>query len=131
LRHNTSQMSLKRYLYLGLGWLCIGLAFLGIILPIFPTVPFLLLAVWLFSRSSPELAARFRNHPRFGPMISAWQDHGVIPTYAKVLAVLMMAVMAFYLHAYSNAPQLVVYGAWGVMAAVAAYILSRPGRPPS
>jgi uncharacterized protein len=86
-----------RYFYLGLGWLSVGLGIVGIILPILPTTPFLLVAVWAFSRSSPEMAEKLRNHPQAGPYIRDWQDYGVIPMTGKVLAIIMMSAMGIYL----------------------------------
>ena len=90
--------TLRKPLLLGTGWLCVGLGALGVVMPLFPTTPFLLVAVWAFSRSSPELAEKIRNHPVVGPFIRDWQDAGVIPTKAKVFAVVMMAAMFAYLH---------------------------------
>jgi uncharacterized protein len=123
-------MLLSRYFYLSLGWISVVLGAIGIILPIMPTTPFLLVAVWAFSKSSPELAAKIRNHPRFGPYVRHWQDHGVIPTQAKVLAVMMMGAAGVYLVRFSNAPAWASYSASGVMAALAVYITTRPSRPP-
>jgi uncharacterized protein len=124
-------MNPLRLFYLALGWLCVALGVLGIILPILPTTPFLLLAVAAFSRSSPELAAKLRNHPLAGPYIRAWQDHGVIPPKAKALAIVMMSVMGIYVAGFSALPGWLALGMCIGLIAVAVYILTRPGNPPA
>jgi uncharacterized protein len=123
-------MNIVRFFYLGLGWLCVGLGVLGIIMPILPTTPFLLVALWAFSRSSPELAEKLRNHKHAGPFIRDWQDHGVIPNKAKALAVVMMSVMGVYLAGFSTLPGWAALAFCAVLVAVGIYILTRPGVPP-
>lgn len=120
--------TLKRPLLLGTGWACVALGFVGIVLPLLPTTPFLLVAVWAFSRSSPEMAERIRNHPIAGRYVRDWQDEGVIPLGAKIIAVTMMAAMFGYLQFLSDAPSWAVYCAGAVMIAAAGFILSRPSR---
>lgn len=123
-------MLLSRYFYLSLGWFCVALGGVGIILPIMPTTPFLLIAVWAFSKSSPELAEKIRNHARFGAFVRHWQDHGVIPLQAKILAIAMMTGAGAYLVRYSALPMWAVLPALAVMAALGVYITSRPSSPP-
>ena len=89
--------ALRKPVLLGTGWLCVGLGVVGIIMPLFPTTPFLLVAVWAFSRSSPEMAEKIRSHRHAGKFVRDWEDEGVIPTGAKVIAVVMMTVMFGYL----------------------------------
>ena len=120
--------SLRRPLLLATGWFCVGLGAIGIVLPLVPTTPFLLVALWAFSRSSPEIAAKIRNHPIAGAYVRDWEDEGVIPIGAKILAVSMMATMLGYLHFGSGLPGWVVLTAGGVMLVAGAYILSRPSR---
>lgn len=74
-----------------IGWLSLGLAAVGTALPVIPTVPFLLLAAWAFTKSSPELRERIRNDPRYGPMVVAWQDRGEVPRLAKIWSVVAMS----------------------------------------
>lgn len=121
--------ALRRPVLLGTGWLCVALGIVGIIMPLFPTTPFLLVAVWAFSRSSPEMAEKIRSHRHAGKYVRDWEDHGVIPTGAKVFAVVMMTAMYGYLHFGTEAPVWMEIGTVLVMAAAAAFILSRPGRP--
>jgi uncharacterized protein len=123
-------MNPLRLFYLGFGWLCVGLGVTGIVMPILPTTPFLLLAVWAFSRSSPELAAKLRNHPKVGTYIRSWQDHGVIPPFGKIMAVIMMSVMGGYLLYAGPLPLWVAVSVCALMAAIAIYVLSRPSHPP-
>lgn len=120
--------ALTRPLLLGTGWLCVGLGIVGIILPVFPTTPFLLVALWAFSKSSPELAERIRNHRMAGPYIRDWEAEGVIPVKAKVLAVAMMAAMLGWLFYAKAAPVWALAAAAVVMGAVAIYIVTRPSR---
>jgi uncharacterized membrane protein YbaN (DUF454 family) len=122
--------ALRRPLLLGTAWLCVGLGTLGIVLPLVPTTPFLLVALWAFSRSSPEMAAKIRNHPIAGSYVRDWEDGGVIPLGAKIIAITMMFAMLGFLHFGSGAPSWAVIVAGVVMVVAAAYILSRPSRRP-
>lgn len=85
----------SRAVFTGLGGTCVGLAVLGVFLPLLPTTPFLLLAAACFARSSPAHYGRLLAHPRFGPLIRDWRAHGTIPRRAKILAVsLVIATFA-------------------------------------
>ena len=48
-------MKAKKLLYLALGWVCLGLGTLGVVLPLLPTVPFYLATVFCFSKGSQRL----------------------------------------------------------------------------
>ena len=121
-------MSLKKPLLITIGWFCVGLGVLGIIMPLFPTTPFLLVAVWAFSKSSPELAERIRNHRLAGALIRDWQDEGIIPVKAKLLAVSMMTAVLLYLALWAKTPLWMVIAVGAVLLATAIYIVTRPSR---
>lgn len=72
------------------GWISLGLGLLGILVPLLPTTPFILLAAWCFSKSSPRLHARLLNQPLLGPMIQNWEQEGSISQNAKVTATVCM-----------------------------------------
>lgn len=75
-----------RILWLSFGLLSVALAGIGVLLPLLPTVPFLLLAAICFARSSDTLHNWLFNHARFGPSIKSWQRSGAISKPAKQMA---------------------------------------------
>lgn len=79
------------WLILGLSALVLAIA--GIVLPLVPTVPLLLLATYAFARSSPRLHHWLLAHPRLGPPITAWNQRGVISLRAKRAATVSIAMV--------------------------------------
>lgn len=85
-----------RFFYFSAGILCVLTGIVGVFLPLLPTTPFILLAAFCFSRSSETLHQKLLNHRLFGPIISEWEKHGVIPLKVKCLSTTMMLVMVSY-----------------------------------
>lgn len=65
---------MKRRLYIFAGFVSLGSGLLGLVLPILDTTPFLLLAAFCFSRSSPRWHRWLMTHPIFGPYIAAFRE---------------------------------------------------------
>ncbi|WP_374662715.1 YbaN family protein [Inhella sp.] len=81
----------QRWLWLLAGFLSLGLGVVGIVTPLLPTVPLVLLAAWCFSKGSARWEAWLLAHPRFGPMVREWRASHAVPRRAKWFATLMMA----------------------------------------
>jgi len=64
----------------------------GIVLPLLPTTPFVLLAAFCFARGSERYEHWLLTHPRFGPMVQDWRAHRAVPLRAKQLAWAMMVL---------------------------------------
>lgn len=70
-----------------LGFLCLGLAVLGVILPVMPTTCFVLMAAACFAKSSPRFYNWLLASRVFGPMINQWQTTRSMPKRAKIMAI--------------------------------------------
>ena len=79
-----------RPLWSAAGLAFVGLGALGAVLPILPTVPFLLLAVFCFARGNRAWEARLLAHPRWGPPLRDWRQRRAISRGAKVSALAAM-----------------------------------------
>lgn len=115
-----------RYLLAAVGFVCVGFALVGIIVPGLPTTVFALIAAWAFARSCPRFGIWLENHPRLGPCIRAWRANGAVPVRAKVIAVATMCASLAILTLLTRDSNLIPLLAGSVMAVVAVYILTRP-----
>ena len=81
-----------RALWAAGGAVALALGVVGIVTPLLPTVPFLLLAAFCFARSSGKLHRLLLTHPKLGPPIRDWQQSGAINPKAKRMATLSIGV---------------------------------------
>jgi uncharacterized membrane protein YbaN (DUF454 family) len=119
-----------RPVYLGIGFLFVGLGALGAVLPLLPTTPFLLISLWAFSRSSDRFHHWLYTHPRFGPRLQEWSKHGVVPAKVKLSAISAMLVSLALMVFVAKAKWYVLAVSGVFMLIGATYVLSRPSRPP-
>jgi uncharacterized membrane protein YbaN (DUF454 family) len=120
-----SRNRMMRRLYLCLGYASLALGLVGIFLPVLPTTPFVLLAVWCFSRSHPALADRLYSHPSFGPLLTTWRDQKAIPRRAKVYALSMLA-LSYGAILWLSDSDILLFALAAIMGSVALYIATRP-----
>ncbi|WP_439816402.1 YbaN family protein [Zavarzinia sp. CC-PAN008] len=117
-----------RLAWIGLGWTSVALGFAGIFLPVLPTTPFLLLAAFAFARGSPRIERWLLAHPRLGPPIRDWRQHGAIPRRAKRIAIAAM-VVAFAVSLALGLPAWILAVQGAALLGAGAFILTRPDGP--
>ncbi len=88
------QSRLIRSLYLGAGIIALVLAVLGIILPVLPTTPFVLLAAACFARSSERFYNALLTNRITGPIIREWREHRSMPRRVKK-GVYILMILSF------------------------------------
>lgn len=86
----------RKTFYLICGFGLVGLATLGIFLPLLPTTPLLLLAAACFANSSERCHQWLMNHHIFGTTLRNWQDNRCIPLRAKVVAISSILLFGTY-----------------------------------
>jgi uncharacterized membrane protein YbaN (DUF454 family) len=118
-----------RIIFLGCGHLSLAIGVVGAFLPILPTTPFVLLAAYFYSKGSDRFHRWLYAHPKFGPILLDWRNHGVIRMRAKIISTFLVLCSLSY-------PLLFRDLHWGlkIMAGcigfcVLGFILSRPSIP--
>lgn len=114
-----------RLLWLALGCLSLALGVVGIVVPLLPTVPLLILAAFFFARSSERLHDWLLSHPVFGPPIHDWQRSGAISRHGKRWATISIAA-AFGLSVVMGLRPLILFIQGAVLTTTLLFIWSRP-----
>jgi uncharacterized membrane protein YbaN (DUF454 family) len=78
------------------GFVFLGLGALGIVLPLLPTTPFVLLSAACFARSSERWHRWLLANETFGPMIRNWEDNRCISCRVKSIGILTMVLVGGY-----------------------------------
>jgi len=86
------QSKMLRMVLLGLGFLFVGIGFVGAFLPLVPTTGPVLLAAFLFSISSERFDRWLTNHRIFGPIVQDWRAGRGFTMRLKLTAVVAIAV---------------------------------------
>lgn len=92
----TVASGLKRWLFLIGGFVSLTVGAIGVVVPLLPTTPLVILAAYFFARSSPQMHQRLLDSRVFGPLIHDWTEHRSIPLRAKILAVSMIVLFGSF-----------------------------------
>lgn len=118
-------MTPRRIVWFAIGCGALALGTIGVVLPILPTTPFVILAAFAFGKSAPSFQRRLEESRLFGPIIADWRASGAIAPRYKAIALLMMAGVFGVSVVMSVAVPILAVQAVCILAA-AAFILTRP-----
>jgi uncharacterized protein len=82
---------MKKLFWNSLGFVCLGLAYVGVIMPGFPYSIWIVAAAYCFSKGSERMHRWLYNHPLFGPFLTNWSEKRVFPTKMKYFMIGMMS----------------------------------------
>jgi uncharacterized membrane protein YbaN (DUF454 family) len=119
-------MNIKKVLWMVLGFVCLGISYIGIVTPGIPWSTPAVGAAYCFAKSSKRWHDWIMNHKLFGPFIRNWNEKRIFPNYAKWAMVLTMDSSLVILWFTTYNWKLVV-GLGVVMFFVALWALKYPG----
>ena len=117
---------IKKYLWMGLGFLSLGMAYIGVVVPGIPFSIFLVFAAYCFAKSSKKWHDWLYNHKYFGPFLTNWTQKKVFPTWAKYMMITVMSSSLAFLW-FSTGNIKAVAWSGGFMALVAIWAWRYPG----
>ena len=83
--------TVKKFFWKVLGFLSLGMAYVGLITPGIPYSIFVVFAAYCFAKGSPKMHAWLYNHKLFGPFLTNWNTKRVFPTKMKYFMLAMMS----------------------------------------
>jgi uncharacterized membrane protein YbaN (DUF454 family) len=84
-------LTMSQFLWKCLGFLSLGMAYVGVVTPGVPYSIFVVFAAYCFSKGSPRMHAWLYNHKLFGPFLTNWGQKRVFPTKMKFFMLAMMS----------------------------------------
>ncbi|MDH3622061.1 MAG: YbaN family protein [Gammaproteobacteria bacterium] len=114
-----------RVFWLLAGLMSVAIGAAGVVLPLLPTTPFLLIAAFAFARSSTRLNNWLREHRSFGPLIDNWHRDGSIDRSAKRVAIIVILAAPLITWLF-GAPLWIIACQVVVLSAAAVFVLTRP-----
>lgn len=114
---------MKRILYITLAGLCVALAVAGMFLPILPTTPFLLLAIWLYMRSSKKGVKMILSNRLMAPYVYSYFSRKGIPkkNLIKFLLTLWLTLAAGMVLFHNNIHTIAILTAVGIGVSIHLY----------
>lgn len=83
---------MKKIFWNTLGFLSLGMAYIGVVTPGIPYSPFVVFAAYCFSKGSERMHKWIYNHKLFGPFLTNWNTKRVFPQKMKYFMLAMMSL---------------------------------------
>lgn len=115
---------LRRFVYGVLAAGSLGMAWVGLLVPGIPTVPFVILAATFAAKSSKSFNERLKRTRVFGPMIRDWETYGAVQPIVKIQgAVATLLIVAVTIAVAQPSPRILLL--IGVMCTISLVIIAR------
>ena len=118
----TERPAVKRIFFLVIAWISLALGCIGVFVPLLPTTPLVLLATFLFAKSSPRLHAWICKTRVYGAYVKPFKERGGITLARKFqmlgLSYAVMGVSAFFMR------NVIAWTVLGVMALFLAWLVA-------
>ena len=119
---------MKKFLWKILGFISLGMAYIGVVTPGIPYSPFVVFAAYCFAKGSPKMHAWLYNHKLFGPFLTNWNEKRVFPQKMKYFMLAMMSLSLILMYTGGVKPIGIISTAV-VMALVAIWAWKYPSSP--
>ena len=86
------KIKIKNGFLIAIGWFFVVLAIIGVLLPILPTTPFLILALAFFSKSSPRFHKMLLDNKWFGASLKQWEQNKTLSRKTKYKASVLIVI---------------------------------------
>jgi uncharacterized protein len=90
---------MKKLFWNILGFLSLGMAYIGVITPGIPYSIFVVFAAYCFSKGSERMHRWIYNHKIFGPFLTNWNEKRVYPQKMRYLMLTMMSISLIIMYA--------------------------------
>lgn len=114
---------------MALGWLALVVGIVGVFVPLLPTTPLVLLAVFFFSKGSQRLHLWLIQHRHLGRYARDWEREQVIPPVGKYASTLLMVPSVGLVILTGELSPMPSGAMLAALVAVLWFIWSRPARP--
>lgn len=111
---------------MALGWLWVGIAFVGVFVPVIPSTGPIILAAFLFSKSSERFDSWLVENRYFGSIVRDWRAGEGFTVRAKIIAVAAIALSFAITTTFVLTSPAIRVAMWLLAIAITTYVLSRP-----